>query len=185
MSESSEAMRRELEQMSSEELISILRNRDAEEWQPEAFEVVAAVLKARGVPLEDVAALGPEGVDEVDSQPLVTIGRFFSPAEAHIARMALEEAEIPAWVADESGGTMYGVGIGARVRVRVEDEEAARQILSAAPATGDALPPDLAEPPCPKCGSRAVTPESRREEHEEQRRWYYVCGDCGETWAAS
>jgi hypothetical protein len=184
MNGSIEDVRRELEGRSSEELISILRNRDEEEWQPEVFPVVAELLKARGVSPEEIAALGPEGVDAIEDQPLVTIARFFSPPEAHGARMALEEAGIPAWVADEVGGTFYGVGIGARVRVRAQDEAAAREVLAAGPVPGDALPEDLAEPPCPKCGSRAVAPENRWDESEDNKRWYYVCGDCGEAWPA-
>jgi hypothetical protein len=185
MSETSDAMRRELEQKSSEELISILRNRDKEERQPEAFEVVAAVLKERGVSPEEVTARGPEIIPVGDQQPLVTVARFFSPAEAQVGRMTLEEADIPAWVADESAGTMYGFGIGSRLQVRASDEATARQILAASPAPGDALPEDLAEPPCRKCGSRSVMPESRIDENEAERRWYYVCGDCGEAWPAS
>jgi hypothetical protein len=78
----------------------------------------------------------------------VTIANFFSPAEAHVSRMALEEAGIAAWVADEAGGTMYGVGIGARLQVRAEDEGAAREVLSAAAAPAEALPPEEEDPGC-------------------------------------
>lgn len=133
MSEDTETLRIELEQKSSDELISILRNRDEEEWRPEAFAIVADILRGRGVSPEEVAAMGPEGYDAVESAPTVTIGRFFSPAEAHALRMALEEAGIEAWVADEAGGTSFGVGVGARLQVRAADEEAAKQILEAAP----------------------------------------------------
>jgi hypothetical protein len=138
-----------------------------------------------------VSALGPEAVDVVESAPTVTIASFFSPAEAHASRMALEEAGITAWVADEAGGTMYGVGIGARLQVRVEDEGAAREVLSAARVSSEALPPDIAEPPCPACGSRNVAPEVRPDDEADSadrrgrptgRRWYYVCGDCRKAW---
>jgi hypothetical protein len=122
----------------------------------------------------------------------VTIANFFSPAEAHASRMALEEAGIAAWVADEAGGTMYGVGIGARLQVRAKDEAAARAVLSAAPASAEGLPPDLAEPPCPACGSRNVTPEAWLDETDSgkprwpltRRKWYYVCANCDEAWPA-
>jgi hypothetical protein len=135
MSESPEGLRKELEERSSEELVSILRNRDEEEWRPEVFEIVASVLKGRGISPEEIVALGPEDAEVVDSGPSVTLATFFSPAEAHMSRMALEEAGIPAWIADESAGTMYGFGIGARVQVRAADEGAAREVLSAmAPA---------------------------------------------------
>jgi hypothetical protein len=138
MSEYTETVRLELEQKSSDELISILRNRDEEEWNPEAFAVVAELLKARGIPPEEIAALGPEGYDAVESAPTVTIARFFSPAEAHGLRMALEEAGIPAWVVDEGLATSFGVGVGARVQVRVTDEESARQIRDSAPVAPEA-----------------------------------------------
>lgn len=133
MSEYTETVRIELEQKSSDELTSILRNRDEEEWRPEAFDVVAAILRERGLSPEEITAMGPEGFDAVESAPTVTIARFFSPAEAHGLRMALEEAGIPAWVVDEGLGTSFGVGVGARLQVRATDEEAARQFLAAAP----------------------------------------------------
>lgn len=148
MSDKNESLRKELEARPSAELISILRNRDEEEWQPEVFGIVASVLEGRGVSPQEIAALGPEGVDVVESGPTVTIANFFSPAEAHVSRMALEEAGIAAWVADEAGGTMYGVGIGARLQVRAEDEGTAREVLSAAATPADALPPEEEDPGC-------------------------------------
>ena len=190
MSENGEKLRKELEPKGSVELISILRNQDVEEWRPETFEVVASILKSRGLSPEEVIAMGPEGVDVVESEPTVSVANFFSPSEAHLSRMALEEAGIAAWVADEAGGTMYGVGIGARLQVRVKDVDAAREVLSAAPASEEGLPPDFAEPPCPACGSRNVAPEARVDDaaraavpwRPNRREWRYVCADCGETW---
>jgi hypothetical protein len=190
MAENVEDLRKELEQRSSEELISILRNRDEDEWLPEVFEAAALVLKDRGISPDEVTAMGPEGIDVVESEPTVTIARFFSPAEAHACRGALEEAGIRAWVVDEAGGTMYGVGIGARLQVRAKQEDAAREILAAVPVSGEQLPPELAEPPCPACGSRNVAPEAWVDEGEGsadrwsggRRKWYYVCKDCEEAW---
>jgi len=190
MSENAESLRMELEQRSTDELISILRNRDEDEWRPEVFDVVATVLKDRGVSPDDVIAMGPEGVDVVESEPTTTIATFFSPAEAHALRMALEEAGIAAWVMDEAGGTMYGVGIGARLQVRVKDADAAREVLSSTPVSAEGLPPEFAEPPCPACGSRNVAPEAWLDEadggdagwHRTRRKWHYVCGDCQEAW---
>ena len=96
MSENVEDLRKELEQRPTAELISILRNRDEEEWRPEVFDLVALVLQARGISPGEVSAMGPEGVEVVESEPTVTVARFFSPAESHAARMALEEAGIAA-----------------------------------------------------------------------------------------
>jgi len=185
-----EGLRQELEQRSTAELVSILRNRDEEEWRPEVFDVVASILRARGVSPDEVASLGPEGVDVVESEPTVTIAKFFSPAEAHATRLALEEGGIAAWVADEAGGTMYGVGIGARLQVRVKDVDAARELLAGAQLEADGLPPDLAEPPCPACGSRNVVSEAWVVTGEtggprrSRRKWHYVCTDCREAWPA-
>jgi hypothetical protein len=186
-----EALREHFEQESTEELISILRNHDEQEWRPEVFEVVASILKTRGLSPGDVIGLGPEpsAMEVVESEPTVTVATFFSPAEAHGSRMALEEAGIPAWVMDESVGTIYGVGVGTRVQVRAKDADAAREVLSSPPAPGDALPADIAEPACPACGSRNVAPEAWVDETESsearqptRRQWHYVCADCREAW---
>jgi hypothetical protein len=185
-----DGLRRELDQKSTEELISILRNRDEEEWRPEVFPVVAAVLKSRGVSPDDATAMGPEGVDVVESEPTVTIASAFSAVEGHALRMALEEAGLPAWVIDEAGGTMYGVGIGVRVQVRAKDADAAREVLARPAVSGQDLPPELGEPACPACGSRNVAPEAWVDEtgsaapgqHPTRRKWYHVCADCQEAW---
>lgn len=192
MSKDVEIRRKEFEQRSTAELVSILRNRDEEEWRPEVFDVVASLLKARGISREAVAAMGPEGTDVVESEPTATIATFFSPAEGHATRMALEEGGIAAWVTDEAAGTMYGAGIGARLQVRVKDIDAARELLSGAQRSADGLPPDLAEPPCPACGSRNVVSEAwvaqadvtEPRPWQDRRKWYYVCGDCREAWPA-
>ncbi len=194
--EDRDSIRREMEQRSTEELVSILRNRDEEEWRPAVFEIVASILDARGVSSQQVAALGPEGIDVVESRPLVTLARFFSPAEAHTARMALENAGLHAWVADETLGTSYGLGVGARLQVWDSEADTARAVLAQEPATADELPADLAEPACPACGSRRVAPEAWivGESGEEaadpldwgpsRRKWHYFCADCREAWPA-
>jgi DNA-directed RNA polymerase subunit RPC12/RpoP len=190
------SLRDEMQRLSTEELTSILRNRDVDEWRPEAFEVAAAILVERGVSPEDVEALGPEGFDVVEGEPTLTLETLTSPADAQLLRMALQEAGITAWVVDESLGSMYGVGIGSRLQVRAKDEAAAREILKSTPAPSDALPPELAEPACPACGSRNVLPETlpRGESRDAdprpsggsltRSRWQYVCSDCREAWPA-
>jgi hypothetical protein len=129
-------------------------------------------------------------IDEFEQ--IVTVARFISAAEAQSARTALEDAGIAASVTDEVLGGMYGVAVGSRLQVRASDEAAAREMLGAAPASGDDLPPEIAEPPCPACGSRNVLPEAWVVGPEEQdpqarnarRKWYYVCADCHEAWPA-
>ena len=129
-------------------------------------------------------------IDEFER--IVTVARFISGAEAQSARTALEDAGIAASVTDEVLGGMYGVAVGSRLQVRASDESAAREMLGAAPASGDDLPPEIAEPPCPACGSRSVLPEAWVVGPEEQdpqarnarRKWYYVCADCHQAWPA-
>jgi hypothetical protein len=171
--EKTETVRRGLQAKATDELVSILRNQDAEEWQPEVFELVASILTDRGVSPQDVLALGPEGYDVIEGQQLVTVARCFGPVEAHLQRMALREAGLDAWVADELLGASYGLGIGIRLQVRVEDEAAARAVLDSDPAPASAFPPDLAEPPCPACGSGQVT----------QVADLHSCEACGHAWS--
>ncbi len=161
-----------MERRTTGELISILRNHDEQEWRPEAFTAAAAALVSRGVSPAEVEAMGPEGVDVVESAPTITLETLTSPSEAQLLRMALEEAGIEAWVTDETLGSMYGVGIGSRLQVRARDEAAAREVLS---STAVKAAPSPGEPACPACGSRNVAPAS------EAR---YVCSDCKETWPA-
>lgn len=188
MSEEDETIRRELEGLPTEELASILRNRDEQQWRPEVFGIVESILAGRGVSAADVTALGPEGEDVVEEQRLVTIGRYFTPHEAHGLRMALEEASLPAWVSEESGGAMFGVGIGSRLQVRAEDEAAARAVLEAAALPASAAP-SLTEQPCPRCGVRemrqgtaAAGPKASPAAARASGWLRYECASCGHSW---
>src|SRR4029453_88355 len=177
-------LRMSLESRTTDELVAILRNQNQDEWRHEGFDLVASILAGRGISPAAVLAMGPEGEDVVEERPLVTVARYFSPAEAHAARMALEAADIQAWVIDESLGTVYGVGVGTRLQVRVEDEQAARGVLAGDPAAASTLPAELAEPPCPQCGSKEVSQSSEPIEDPDaararggrrRRQWYYDC----------
>jgi hypothetical protein len=187
-----EEIRASLEQRTTEELTSILRNHDQEEWRAEVFEIVASILAARGVSPAEVAALGPEPREVVESRPLVTVGRYFNPAEAHAARLALENAGISAWVLDEVLGTAYSIGVGTRLQVLVEDEAAALELLEGDDVPAGEVPPELQEPPCPRCGSARVRPVAEvidpgptfaRPSGRRQREWKYVCDSCDHRWS--
>jgi Putative prokaryotic signal transducing protein len=189
MSEDLEAIRRELEERPTEELASILRNRDEDEWRPEVFDIVAGILTSRGLSPAEITAQGPDAIDVVEGQSLVTVGRYFSPVQAHAYRMALEAAGLKSWITDEGGGGLYGVGIGARLQVRAEDEKAAREVLESDPVPASEMPAELAEQPCPRCGSQEVTQTAEVVDtpglHLERpsRAWRYQCGQCGHTWS--
>lgn len=138
-------IRRAMAGRSTEELISILRSREKKEWRPEVFEIVASVLTQRHVSPAALISLGPESVDVVEAEDLVTVERFFSPTDAHVHRAALEQAGLPAWVSDEVFGVVYGVG--ARLQVRANDEAAARALLEAESPPVPAVPPECAQAP--------------------------------------
>ena len=62
---------------------------------------------------------------------LVTIATFPEPAEASMARSALESAGIDVFLQGESANTMIPVAFVSRLQVRPEDEAAARSLLEA------------------------------------------------------
>ena len=76
--------------------------------------------------------------DEVDAtQPvlysdeeLVTVADFPDPATAHMARTALEAANIEVFLQGENANNLLPVAFGARVMVRPGDETAARSLLA-------------------------------------------------------
>lgn len=119
----------------------------------------------------------------VPPESLVTVGRYFSPAEAHLARMAVQEGGIEAFLFDENVGASYGFGVGARLAVRPSDEASARAVLASSAAPASALPPDIAEPPCPSCGAADVA--SLRRLRDDRSEWIYRCSACGREWLAT
>ena len=81
----------------------------------------------------------------VDFEALSTIATFSTALEAHLCRMALEEAAIPCWLFNDHLADVHvplGMAIGVSVRVRPEDAEAAREILEAVRAGEMAAPED-------------------------------------------
>jgi hypothetical protein len=189
MQENLKEIRREMEGRTTSELVSILSNRDDEEWRPEVFQIVETILTNRGISTDEIAALKPEGVEVVEARQLVTIGWYPTTWEAHSRRLALEAAGLAAWVCDEFGGTMYGSGVGARLQVRVEDEEAARATLDNEPDLAEQEPEESVDPPCPKCGSTDVSDTSEPPERTplpqaggSRCSWCHECRACGHSW---
>ena len=91
---------------------------------------------------------------------MITVATFSKPEEAHLFRMRLEAAGIPAFVQDESLVQLdwflsNAVG-GVRVQIADGDVEAAREFLAA-----DAPPPspDAEDVVCPACGSHQTAPD--------------------------
>ncbi len=125
---------------------------------------------------------------EREDDQLVTVGRYLSSAEAHAHRLALEEAGIEACVLDEVAVSI-GIGVDVRLQVRAADETAALAGLGAEPVPSSALPPEVAESPCPRCGSKEVTqtadiPDVPSPPMEDwpSRVWRFRCAVCKHSW---
>jgi hypothetical protein len=179
-----------LEARSTDDLTSILEGRDEEEWRPEVFGLVESILKARGAGIPVGAKTHSYSEDVIEDRPLVTVGKYFSSVEAHAGRSILESAGLEAWVADETLGSIYGVGVGVRLRVRGRDESSARELLAAAELAPAELPPGLAAPSCPSCGAGGAIQTSDLMEGPDplggnaklRRFWFYDCQVCGHRW---
>ena len=68
--------------------------------------------------------------NEAYSGDLVTVATFPEPASASVARTALESAGIPVFLQGENANSLLPVAFDAQLQVRLEDEVAARQLLS-------------------------------------------------------
>jgi hypothetical protein len=62
----------------------------------------------------------------------VTVAEFLDPAEAQIAKRALEAAGIDAMVEGANANAMVSMVLHARLQVPAADEEGAREILASA-----------------------------------------------------
>src|SRR5262245_27482462 len=137
-------LRARLEQHTTDELLTILRERNEQEWRPEVFGIVASMLAERGTSVIEAAPVS-DTTETDDDEPLVTVARFPSLSEARTALTALESAGLFASLIEGP----LGVGE-SRLQVRSGDEQAALAILDPAPSSVD-LPPEIAEPPCRRC----------------------------------
>lgn len=81
----------------------------------------------------------------MDFEALVPIATFSTAVEAHLCRMALEEAGMACWLFNDHLADVHvplGMAIGVSVRVRPEDAAAAREVLEAVRAGEMAAPED-------------------------------------------
>ncbi len=127
------------------ELVAILRDHDLEEWRPEVFPVVEAILQDRGVNTAALKAAGPERRHTVETVTLEPVASFGSPVEADLCRMVLLEAGIKAWLSTEDLGGMapaLGWAAGVHVLVRREAAPAAREVLAAVDEGAAEIPED-------------------------------------------
>jgi len=69
-----------------------------------------------------------------------TLAMFSKPEEAHLLRMRLEDAGVPAYLRDENITQVWGFSPdmgGVRVEVDEEDWDAAQAVLGAEPEPGE------------------------------------------------
>jgi hypothetical protein len=193
-------VRRRLEDLSDEELATIVRERDEEQWRPEVFDLAASILESRGVSVRDVLAdrAGEQGEDEeqqdsADPRRLLTIARYMDPLLAQSDRLALEQAGIRSWVMNQGWATRED-DISASLRIQPKDLDAALEILNAAWSSAADLPPELAEVHCPRCGSAEVEEvdevvdfadsSSALSRSSEREVCFYRCTSCRHCWPA-
>lgn len=185
-------IRQQMELLKDEELVSILQEHDAEQWRPEVFDIVSAILRERGVSPGADSEHEEDISDETAGLDLVTAADYFNYIDAETDRLALEAKGLKAWICNECNPLTEGVPPGVLLQVRAEDLNAAMAILQSEPVPSSDLPDEIAEPPCPKCGSRQVTEgaeiveaETDSKNSSPQQAWLYHCASCGHKWSAS
>lgn len=137
-------LRARLQELPTDELLAMLRDRDLEEWRPEAFPLAEAILAERHVDVTAALANLRAGT-YVDFEALTEIATFGTSVDAHLCRMALEEAGIDCWIFNDNLAGVHvplAMVVGVSVRVRPEDEAAAREILDAVRSGATAAPDD-------------------------------------------
>jgi hypothetical protein len=68
----------------------------------------------------------------IDEDRLVTVARFLEPVKVQMAKGLLESLGIECFVQGENANAMLALAFRARLKVRAEDEAAAREVLSGA-----------------------------------------------------
>jgi hypothetical protein len=186
-------IRQQMERLENKELISILLEHDENQWKPEVFEIVGTILSERGVAADKQPqyATGDRDIlDETEGMNLITVAEYFNYLDAETDRLTLEGEGLSAWVFNEEDPLAEGIPPGVQLKVRAEDWKAAMERLAAEMAPSTDLPDDIAEPPCPRCGSRKVAESAEIVEAlstsgkpSQKQQWLYHCADCGLKWA--
>jgi hypothetical protein len=124
-----QGIRLRLESRSTEELRSILQERDEEEWRPEVFPLIESILCSRRVSTRSASAEKPTPVEAGPSR--VSVGLFRHEEEAEEAKALLESEGIQVWLSHESISTSSGLEVGTNLQVEESDSEAASGLLQA------------------------------------------------------
>jgi predicted RNA-binding Zn-ribbon protein involved in translation (DUF1610 family) len=184
-------IRQQMELLKDEELIGILKERDKDQWRPEVFDIVSSILKNRGVPPDAFTESDADISDETEGLDIAIVANYFSNLDAETDRRALEAKGIRAFVVDRNAPKAEHEPT-IELQVLADDLVQAMAILESEPASSMDLSAELAEFPCPKCGSRKVSEESEIMEEASSKHilrskqvWLYHCADCGCKWSES
>ena len=185
-------IRQQLNLLSDEELVSILQEHDDERWRPEVFDIVSSILKERGISPDEGSGHEEDFLDETAGLELVAVANYTNSIDAETDRLALEAKGLKAWIFNEWAPQVVGPLNSVQLKVRTDDLTAALEILESEPAPSSDLPAEIAEPPCPKCGSRKVTegaeivePSASSTRGTPHQEWLYHCASCGHKWTES
>jgi len=182
-------IREQLNLLNDAELSLILQKRDYDQYRPEVFDIVASILKERGV---SPGADAEDESDETIGLPLAVVGSYFSHSDAEADQLALAERGLRAWIFNADSPVDAGSAGGIQLGVFPRDLAKVIAVLNDEPVSSSRLPDDIAEPPCPKCGSRNITEQAELVESFAassyssipEQVWFYGCASCGHKWSA-
>jgi DNA-directed RNA polymerase subunit M/transcription elongation factor TFIIS len=185
-------IRKQMELLNDEELLSIILEHSEEQWRPEVFDIVGSILRERGVsPVRNSSGSVEDASAEAEGLDLVTVANYFYDADAETDRQALEAKGLKVWILKQNASATKDAP-GVQLKVLADDSVAAMAILESELAPSTDLPPEIAEPPCPKCGSRKVTEQAEIMEAPTVSHslaptqvWLYHCASCGHKWSES
>jgi hypothetical protein len=179
MANNVDEIRQHFDLLTDEELVAILQEHDEEQWRPEVFDIVASILRSRGVSAKPYAGPTENIQEDMDLLNLELVAAYVSDLDAETDRLTLERNGLKAWIFNDGDPGAWQLKVGRK------DWAAALGMLEPEPPEiiSSDLPEDIAEPPCPKCGSRKVTEQAELlDQWEPEHVWRYHCAACGHTW---
>jgi len=105
----SDDLRERLGQMTTDELLEILRNHDADEWRAEVFPVADGILRERGVDASEIKKPGDSPPPQELPQ-LVEVMTIPNPAMVPVVRSLLEEGEFTFVIKNELTQDLFAWG---------------------------------------------------------------------------
>jgi len=114
----SDDLRLRLDQMTTAELLEVLRVHDLKEWRPEVFPLVESILRGRGVDVAGALAqppgrndlLGAADTAPESSPDFVKVADLPNPAALAMAKSLLEESGLRFFIKNEGTQGLFGLG---------------------------------------------------------------------------